>query len=161
MKLELGRRADYAIRAAVDLAGHAGPELRKARSIADAMQIPVTYVAQILAALVRAGVAESVAGRFGGYELARQPTDISLLDVVHAVEGDILSAACVLRGGPCRWEGMCAVHVPWVRAQQALLDSLAATSLADLVEIDEALERGTYQPPADARRPLPGAALAG
>lgn len=150
MRLELGRRADYAIRAAVDLARHHDDgERRKARAIAEEMAIPTTYVPQIMAELVRAGLVESVAGRSGGYSLARPPRSVSLLGVVEAVEGDILSAACVLRGGPCRWSDMCAVHVPWSRAQHALLASLGDTSLADIVEIDTALEAGAYEVPGD------------
>jgi Rrf2 family transcriptional regulator, iron-sulfur cluster assembly transcription factor len=157
MRLELGRRADYAIRAAVDLARHQGDgSRRKARAIAGEMAIPVSYVPQILAELVRAGLAVSLAGRDGGYALARDPSLITLLDVVRSVEGDVLSTSCVLRGGPCRWQDMCAVHVPWSRAQHALLDSLDATTLADLVAIDAALDAGTYEAPLDVRRPRHG-----
>lgn len=148
MRLELGRRADYAIRAAVDLASHHGDGQRvKARTIADEMSIPASYLPQILAELVRAQLAISMAGRDGGYALAREPDQITLLDVVRSVEGATTSTKCVLRGGPCRWEDMCAVHVPWAEAQYALLDSLDGTTLADLVEIDLALQAGTYDLP--------------
>jgi Rrf2 family transcriptional regulator, iron-sulfur cluster assembly transcription factor len=158
MRLELGRRADYAIRAAVDLANHHGDgERRKARAIADEMDIPASYLPQILAELVRADIAMSLAGRDGGYALTRQPEQVTLLEVVRSVEGDLISASCVLRGGPCRWEDVCAVHVPWARAQYALLDSLDDTTLADLVAIDRALQAGIYEVPADVRRPRPGA----
>ncbi len=157
MRLELGRRADYAIRAAVDIARHAeGGQRRKARAIAEEMGIPASYVPQILAELVRAELVRSVAGRDGGYCLAREPHEISLLDVVHAVDGEVVSTTCVLRGGPCRWDDICAVHVPWSRAQNAMLDSLAKTTLGDLVEIDAALEAGTYEIPDDVVRPETG-----
>lgn len=148
MRLELGRRADYAIRAAVDLARHevAGTR-RKARAIAAEMDIPATYVPQILAELVRAGLVVSVAGRDGGYRLGRSASTISLLEVVEAVDGEVMSTVCVLRGGPCRWDDICAVHVPWAQAQNAMLDSLDATTLADLVDIDQQLEAGTYEVP--------------
>lgn len=153
MRLELGRRADYAIRASVDLARHhRDGQRRKGRAIAEAMAIPISYVPQILAELVRAELVISVAGREGGYRLARPPSDISLLDVVRAAEGDVLSTECVLRGGPCHWEDMCAVHVSWSEAQHALLDSLADTSLADLLAIDRQLAAGTYSVPSGLRR---------
>ena len=157
MRLELGRRADYAIRAAVDLARHAADGgRRKARDIAEAMEIPSSYVPQILAELVRAGLVSSEAGRSGGYVLARPPEQISLLEVVRSVDGEMVSTVCVLRGGPCRWDDMCAVHVPWARAQQAMLGSLEQASLGDLVEIDAALESGTYEVPDDVARPRHG-----
>jgi Rrf2 family transcriptional regulator, iron-sulfur cluster assembly transcription factor len=159
MRLELGRRADYAIRAAVDLARHAGDgERRKARSIAQEMAIPASYVPQILAELVRAGLVASTAGRDGGYVLALGPEEISLLDIVRSVEGEVVSTTCVLRGGPCRWDDMCAVHVPWSRAQGALLGSLDETTLKDLVEIDRGIEQGTYEVPGDVAPPEKGPA---
>lgn len=154
MRLQLGRRADYAIRAAVDLARHASDERRrKARSIAGEMDIPIGYVPQILAELVRAGLVTSVAGRDGGYRLARPAVEVDLLEVVRAVDGELRSTVCVLRGGPCRWDDMCAVHVPWVRAQDAILASLAATTLEELVTIDAALEAGTFVVPRNLARP--------
>lgn len=144
MRLELGRRADYAIRATLDLAHHAPTgDRRKARAIADAMSIPASYVPQILAELVRAGVVRSVAGPDGGYVLARAPEEVTLLEILRAVDGEVTSTACVLRGGPCRWEDTCAVHDPWMQAQEALLDSLDATTFADLVVNDRALGEGT------------------
>lgn len=153
MRLELGRRADYAIRAAVDLAAqHGDPALRKAREIAEEMEIPASYVPQILAELVRTGVVDSVAGRDGGYHLARPPAEITLLDVVESVDGEMVSTSCVLRDGPCRWDDVCAVHVPWARAQYALMDLLTQTTLADITEIDEQIAAGTYRIPADVVR---------
>jgi Rrf2 family protein len=151
VELSLGRRADYAVRAMLDLAEHHGGRRRKAREIGAAMDIPTSYLPQILALLVRADLASSVAGPHGGYGLTRDPADISMLDVVHAVDGDVQSTRCVLRGGPCRWEGRCAVHEPWSRAQEAMLEELAATSFAELVAIDRVLGADeVVEPPATA-----------
>jgi Rrf2 family protein len=144
MELSLGRRADYAIRAVLDLARHSGqPARRKSREIGQEMAIPASYLPQILAELVRSGLISSEAGPHGGYALARAPGEISMLDVVNAMEGEPSPAECVLRGGPCRWEGMCAVHLPWSRAQQAMLAQLAATSFAELAAIDASIEAGS------------------
>lgn len=154
MRLDLGRRSDYALRAATELARHAGRgRRRKAQQIAEVMAIPAGYAPQILAGLVRAELAVSFAGRNGGYELARAPEDISLLQVLHAVNGDIASTMCVLRDGPCGMEDVCAVHESWSRAQTALLDSLAEVSLGDLRAIDSAIAVGSYRLPDDVRPP--------
>lgn len=153
MDLTLGRRADYAIRATLALARHHDRDGRlKSREIGEEMSIPATYLPQILAQLVREGLVTSEAGPNGGYALARPPSDLSLLDVVLATEGDPASKVCVLRGGPCRWDDVCAVHVPWAQAQRELLDRLADTSLADVAVIDDALDAGTYTVPDVARR---------
>jgi Rrf2 family transcriptional regulator, iron-sulfur cluster assembly transcription factor len=149
MRLELGRRSDYGIRAAIDLARHhATGERRKARQIAGEMDIPATFVPQVLADLVRAGLAVSTAGPAGGYRLALPPDEVSLLAVIRAVEDDPTSRVCVLRGGPCRWDDCCAVHVLWFEAQQAMLCKLDGSTLADVVQFDAAIEAGTLVAPA-------------
>ena len=153
MELSLGRRADYALRAALDLARHVDSR-RKSREIGDEMDVPMSYLPHIMAELVRSGLVDSVAGPHGGYVLARPVADISLLEIIEAVEGDPASTECVLRGGPCRWDGICAMHVPWSRAQQAMLEQLAATSLADVAAIDHALIEGDYDAPPVAGRTM-------
>lgn len=158
MRLELGRRADYAVRAVVDLARHHadGGGRRKSREIAAAMDIPQTYLPQILGALVRHGIVESEAGPEGGYRLGRAPADVSLLEVITAADGELVSRRCVLRGGPCRWDDVCAVHEPWSAAQHALRDELADTTLQGIADADAILERRGDQAARVDRRP-PGA----
>lgn len=156
MELSLGRRADYAIRATLALAREHDARL-KSRQIAEAMAIPAGYLAQIMASLVRARIVSSVAGPNGGYSLARPPLAINLLEVIDAVEGAARSPDCVLRGGPCRWDDVCAVHVPWIRAQQALLAQLATTSFAEIAAIDQQIEDGVFRIPGDLRLLAPAA----
>lgn len=141
MNVALGRRGDYAVRAVLDLARHHGRGRRKARHIAHDMDIPATFVPQVLADLVRDGVVVSVAGPDGGYELARPPDEVTLRAVVEAAEGPIGSTICILRGGPCRWEDRCAVHEAWFDAQRALVEQLERADFARLVAFDIELER--------------------
>lgn len=136
MQLELGKRADYAVRVILDLARDHEGGLRKAREIAAEMDVPRPYLSRILAMLVDAGLVRSHAGPAGGYELSRPPATIDLLTVVEAVEGPLRSSECVLRGGPCRWDGTCVVHEPWSQAQDALRARLAATTFAELAAVD-------------------------
>jgi Rrf2 family protein len=102
------------------------------REIAAAMGIPVRFLPQVMGDLARAGLVEAQTGRTGGYRLRREPSSISVLEVVEAIEGDSRRATCVLRGGPCGLDGTCDVHEVFASAQEALLAPLAATSLADL-----------------------------
>ncbi|MFA9431365.1 Rrf2 family transcriptional regulator [Egicoccus sp. AB-alg2] len=146
MKLTLGKRADYSVRAVLDLARHHGNGRRTTRAIAEAMAIPVNFLPALLAELVRAGLVVSVAGRSGGYALARAPGEISLLEVIEAAEEEP-ARECVLRGGPCRWQDACVVHEPLATARESLRASLAMTDFAQLVARDAALEV------ADAARP--------
>ena len=154
MELTLGKRSDYMVRAALDLARHHGDGRRKTAEIAAEMQVPLTYLPQLLAELVRAGIVRSRAGRHGGYELTRDPDEISLLEVIEVADGPLISTECVLRGGPCRWDEACAIHPPWARAQEAFRASLGATTFAEVAAIDAALN-GSF----DAAAPPPPAAL--
>jgi len=87
-------KADYAVRAAIELAamGPGNPVLGepvKAEQIAEAQSIPLNFLENILAELRRAGIVESRRGAAGGYLLARAPEEISLADVIRAVEGPL------------------------------------------------------------------------
>lgn len=150
MQIVLGSRGDYTVRAVLYLARH--PGIRRRREIAEAMDIPDTYLPQILGALVRAGVARSVVGRRGGYELARSAESITLREVVEVAEGPIESSRCLLRGGPCYWDEKCALHDAWAAAQGALVTQLTTTTFAQLALADWELQAASRVDP-DAPRP--------
>ncbi|HYO41821.1 MAG TPA: Rrf2 family transcriptional regulator, partial [Candidatus Limnocylindrales bacterium] len=82
MRIELTKRGDYAVRAMLALARGNGNGLLSARRISDAMAIPVRFLPQVLADLGRAGLVEAAPGRSGGYRLTRDPSMISLLEVI-------------------------------------------------------------------------------
>jgi Rrf2 family protein len=82
-------KADYAVRAAVELASVGTGDPVKAEDIAEAQSIPLNFLENILAELRRAGIVESRRGAAGGYLLARPPEEISLADVIRAVEGPL------------------------------------------------------------------------
>ena len=132
MRLTLTRRGDYAVRLALVLAREDGRQTTGSE-LATLTGVPSAYLPQVIGDLVRAGIVANRRGRHGGYRLGRAPADVSLLDVVEAVEGDGRRTTCVVRGGPCRRDGACEVHDAFFRAQEALFDSLGAVSLADVV----------------------------
>ena len=137
MDLQLSRRGDYAVRAAIALTRPRDAEYMKIREVAEQMQIPKQYTAQILGILGSARIAEAKAGRDGGYRLIRPAESISLLEIVEAAEGPLRSNRCTVRGGPCLWEGPCPVHFAWVEAREALRDSLARATLAAIAREDD------------------------
>jgi len=140
MRLELTKRADYAIRAALALAG-AGPDARlSVRRIAAEQAIPPRFLRQVMGDLVAAGLVDGTEGRSGGYRLARSASTVSLLDVIEAVEGDSRRRECVLRGGPCRLNGVCDVHAVFAAAQDDLLRHLRAATLASVATSGPVLE---------------------
>ncbi len=148
MQLSLKRKGDYAVRAMISVGRHHGTGLRQARQISTEMHIPYKTLTLILAGLVAEGLLKATHGPNGGYRLARQPSDISLLDIVEAAEGPATFDHCVLRDGPCDWKETCPVHDTWARTQEALTRELASTSLADIAAIDAAIQAGSYRPAA-------------
>lgn len=110
-----------------------------ANRLAEYHDLPVPYLAKSLQALAAAGVIASVAGRNGGYRLGRPAADISLLDIVIAIEGDDALFRCneIRKRGPTRvaartYPLKCGIAVAMERAEAAWRAELAATSVADL-----------------------------
>lgn len=153
MNMTLSKRGDYVMRSAIALArAFDSGAPRKIREVVADTELPRTFASQILADLVRAGLAVSKAGRDGGYRLSRRPEDISVLEVVEAAEGPLRAERCALGDGPCRWETVCPLHETWVEATARLNSLLAATSLAEVAARDAAMAAGRYPTPADSHR---------
>lgn len=136
VRIELTRRGDYAVRAALAIALLDEGRPVSARRIAEHMDIPARFLAHVLGDLARAGLVIGTTGRGGGYRLARPAAEVDLLAIVDAVEDDGSAARCVLRGGPCRVDGTCAVHDAFYAASAAMRRELRAAMLADLARGD-------------------------
>jgi Rrf2 family protein len=136
MRLELTKRADYAIRTVLALASAADGERLSVRRLAADQMVPERFLSQVMRDLVRAELVDGAVGRSGGYRLAKPSRAISLLDVVEAVEGDSRRRVCILRGGPCALDGVCAVHAVFAAAQDDVLGRLRTTTIATAIRAD-------------------------
>lgn len=135
VRLELTHRADYAVRAMIALAAPRDPGLLSVRRIAEAMAIPPRFLPQVMRDLAEAGLVEAQPGRRGGYRLARPASQVTLLEVIEAAEGDTRRQTCVLRGGPCGRDGYCAVHPVFADAQEAVLQHLSEATLDAVADV--------------------------
>lgn len=151
MKLVPTRRTDYGIRALLFLA-HRYPDSAKAAEIGEAMEIPIGFLHQVLQELQRARLVISRPGRTGGYALAKHPEAITIRRIVEALEGPLDAQECALRGGPCHWEDVCALHWVWSGAQNAIIEALDAATLARVAEDDTALAEGRKKAPSNSHR---------
>lgn len=137
MRLEVTRKSDLAVRALRVLAA-ASPQVNGGRlkgpALAEAVGSTSGFVSQVLNPLVRAGWVRSDPGPTGGYSLAADPSSVSVLAVVEAIEGPTDSGRCVLADRPCAEKGTCALHVPWVRARDHLLHELDATPVVEVTQ---------------------------
>jgi Rrf2 family protein len=134
MRLRFSRTADYGLRAALEIARVPAGELATRHAVARATNAPASVLAQALAALVRAQVLVARAGRHGGYRLSRPAAELSIFDIVSAIDTDEHEQRCVLRETVCSWSGACPFHAVLADAQERFLDTLRETSLADVLD---------------------------
>jgi Rrf2 family protein len=130
MRLEISRRADLAVRALLALG--AAPDRIKADELAARLDTTPGFVPQIVGPLVKRGWVRSDPGPRGGYSGTLAFADVSVLDVIEAVDGPTDAGRCVVADGPCGRAPHCALHVAWARAREELVTHLDATSLATL-----------------------------
>jgi Rrf2 family protein len=131
--MQITRQADYAVRAMVYLA-QLGPEKRAATSqIAQEKQIPPSFLAKIVSQLSVAQLVTTSRGARGGVSLAKSADEISLLDVVEAIDGPILLNECVGENSDCAFGDSCVMKPVWCDAQQELVSRLRQTNFGQFV----------------------------
>jgi len=137
--VKVSTRGDYASRALLSLALHAGEDAQptSVRDIALRTGLPQPYLEQILLALKGAGLVRSKRGVGGGYVLAREPELISLADIVSAVDGPIVAGDFgePHKDGACDHEGQCVLLAIWAEAGEHMRRHLEASTLADIAEM--------------------------
>ncbi|NMC14389.1 MAG: Rrf2 family transcriptional regulator [Chloroflexi bacterium] len=126
--MQITRQADYAVRAVAFLA-RLGSDHRAATSqIADEQKIPPSFLAKIVSQLSVAGLLQTSRGARGGVSLARSPDEITLLEVVEAIDGPIYLNECVCGYDPCVFSDECPIHPIWCDAQEHLIKLLKETT---------------------------------
>jgi Rrf2 family protein len=155
VKLVPTRRTDYAIRALIFIENADAPPV-KANAVGKAMGIPTGFLQQVLRELLGAGIVTSRPGPSGGFTLARPADQITVLQIVEAMEGPLRTSECALRGGPCHWDDVCALHRVWSSARGALCEQLDEATLAEVAADDRALAAGEMTVPTDSHRRPPG-----
>ena len=138
-RMRLSTRTRYGLRAAVELAlrgAWKGSEKRPVplAAIAKRQGIPEQYLRQIFMHLNHASIVESTMGKHGGYRLAREPERTSALDVAKALGEEIEPVFCVRTPSRCRRVRECPTHPLWARLADAVKETLAATTVAELAE---------------------------
>ena len=126
MGLRLTNAADYAIRAMLHMACLPEDGVALRSDIARVHGIPSSFMAKILRSLVKAGLLRSTRGVHGGFALARPATEISLLDVVEAIEGPLGIVDCTQEPCACALADECPAHVVWANVQTQMATALRA-----------------------------------
>ncbi len=134
-------KSEYGVRVMVELARRGGAEPVALAEIAEHEGLPLSYLEHLVARLRRAGLVESRRGAHGGYLLAREPAQITMAEVVEALEGRIAPIECFSStpDGTIHCvrefdaERVCTTKILWTRVRAAILDTLQETTLAELI----------------------------
>lgn len=131
--LRLSKKADYALIAMKHLALLGDRGSSSAREIAGLYDIPIELLAKVLQRLVRRGLLASHQGTRGGYQLMRMPAQISIADVIQAIEGPVSVTACSASDdGSCEQFAKCNVRDPLWRVREKILSALGECTIAEL-----------------------------
>lgn len=129
------KRCQYALWALTYVAARGGQDRFQAVDVCEKTGIPESFTRKVFQALTQGGFLHAVRGAGGGYALTRPASEISLLDVIRAVEGEDTFDHCVLGLPVCGSAKACPLHGTWSQAKVQLLEQLAARSLQDLADL--------------------------
>lgn len=133
-------KAEYGVRLLVELGRHGSGDPRPLSAVAEAEGLPLPYLERIVALLKKAGIVESTRGAHGGYRLARPAEEVTMDEVILALEGAVAPMECFVDSSGrvlCSHTGdaghACATKFLWTRVQGSVISSLQGTTLAELV----------------------------
>jgi FeS assembly SUF system regulator len=129
--LRISKLTDYGIVLLAHFADRPG-ETRNARELAESTGLPFPAVGKVLKALAQEGLLVSHRGARGGYALARPASEISVAEIIEALEGPIALMECSAGPGHCEKEATCRVRDPWQLIQDAIRSTLSGVSLRGL-----------------------------
>lgn len=142
--MQITRQADYALRAILYLARHElarhEPDWKSATTskIAKEKLIPTSFLAKIISQLSISGLINTSRGASGGVSLARKPEEISLLDVVEAIDGPITLNECTKDPSNCLFGDSCPLHEIWCETQAEMVNRLQQATFDKLLEREQA-----------------------
>jgi Rrf2 family protein len=131
--MQITRQADYAIRAVLHLSRIGNGQRASTSQIAQEQSIPPSFLAKIVSQLSVSGLLQTSRGARGGVSLARSPRDITLLEVIEAIDGPILLNECVADEANCAFSEDCPLRPVWCDAQAELVTRLKSTNFGQFV----------------------------
>lgn len=139
--MKISTKGNYGLRALIELAHRYGDgRPTQSGDVAARQAIPESYLEQLLTTLRRAGFVRSVRGPQGGHSLARPPAQITVSEVIEALEGPIIDVDCLDEASDCARGGGCAQSEMWTNVRDAVVGVLANTTISDLAERDRAAQ---------------------
>ena len=145
--MKISTKGKYGLRAMIDLAQYSEQEAVSISSIAQRQKISESYLEQLVAKLKKAGLVISIRGAAGGYRLARPASDISVGDVLRALEGDVRAVICTAQTEEgCEGEELCVTKYVWQRINESIEKTVDEMMIDQLVaESRKAQEKAKNQ----------------
>jgi Rrf2 family protein len=134
MSLLFSRQCEYGLQAVLYLALKGEGEMTSIKELTAKLRIPYHFVAKILQSLTRKGFLTSLKGPTGGFALALPPKEITLFQIVEAIDGTDLIRRCVLGFPECSGENPCAVHETWGALREEIHQMLVKKNVAALAK---------------------------
>ena len=131
--MQITRQADYAVRAVLHLSKLGNNQRAATSTVAEEQHIPPSFLAKIISQLSIAGLLHTSRGARGGVTLARDPKEITLLEVIEAIDGPIQLNECVGENGICSFGKDCPLRPVWCEAQDELVKRLRGTNFKQLM----------------------------
>ncbi|MFO7956679.1 MAG: Rrf2 family transcriptional regulator [Candidatus Brocadiia bacterium] len=135
--MRLSARARYGSRAMLDLALHFGQGPVSLREVCERQEVSESYMENLMAPLRHSGLVRTERGRHGGYALARNPAQITLGDIVRALDGPLEPVHCVNSPDECDRSAECVTRLMWEGLKDAADGYLDSVTLADMAEMKE------------------------
>jgi Rrf2 family protein len=132
--LKLSKKSDYGLIALKHLAMHNHGNSCSAAEIAAAYGISTTLLAKVLQKLARKGLVTAKHGSAGGYSLAKDPAEISALEVITAIDGPLFITSCVTSNGECYQTTRCTVREPLRRVNESICQVLSTVTISQMAE---------------------------
>jgi FeS assembly SUF system regulator len=129
--LRISKLADYAIMVMVELSDDQG-EVLSAQALAERCRLELPTVSKVLKLLTQSGLVRSFRGASGGYRVDRSAGDISVAEIIAAIEGPIAMTECSLDTGVCQQEDNCSLRSNWQRISLAIAEAMSRVSLAEM-----------------------------
>ena len=137
------RATEYSIRAVIHMARKHPAAVVSKQEICEAEGVTPAFLTKILQPLIRSGLVRSKRGVAGGFALARDPEEITILQVMRAVDEPLALNVCLLEGHACERQESCPIHELWAEAKRNLEEVFSRQSVAELAA--QAAERETVR----------------
>lgn len=138
--MQITRAGEYGVLGLMNLARRSPGEMALLDEVSRSEQIPKSFLAKIFQDLVKAGLVRSIRGAHGGFALVKDPAQITVLEIIEAIEGKIVFQRCKQLKPECEHTGGCALCGLFEEAQDGVKDVLLRTTLVDLIQKQEAIQ---------------------